>query len=172
MSWFSGFARSLIFPAASQGGSFSRSISIHPTTTPAKQQHHGKAQSERQERERRESLGKGFVSGNICRSDDSCTRKCSPQRMQRDGSRRLVGDPARLLLPQATGGGTFLTRLLGGPSLNSNPSSHGWCWSCGPAGRASASHRQEGEGEHIINETNTPTDTKPYNWASAPICAV
>lgn len=70
----------------------------------------------------------------------------------------------------ATGGGTFLTRLLGGPSLNSNPSSHGWCWSCGPAGRASTSHKQEGEGEHIINETNAPTDTASYTWASVPTC--
>lgn len=171
MSWFSGFARSLIFPAASQGGLLRGrypSIRPHPRQTTASR----KSLVGETKRERRESLGKGFVSGNICRSDDSCTRKCSPQRMQRDGSRRLVGDPARLLLPQATGGGTFLTRLLGGPSLNSNPFAHSWCWSCGPAGRASASHRQEGEGEHIINETNTPTDTTPYTWASAPICAV
>lgn len=87
--------------------------------------------------------------------------------MQRDGSRRLVGDPARLLA-SATGGGTLLTRLLGGPSLNSNPSSHGWCWSCGPAGRASTSHKQEGEGEHIIIETNTPTDTTSYTWGLGP----
>lgn len=109
---FLGFFNPYYFPPRLKEEFFT--IDIHPSAHPRQ------TASRKPSRKQRESLGKGFVSGNICRSDDSCTRKCSPQRMQRDGSRSRLGIQRDSCFSHWQRR-NLLTRLLGGPSLNSDP---------------------------------------------------